>query len=184
MINLILQSSILQLLHPVCLLGRPGINSRFQHSPPLSTKSSLRHEITRSLCVFPPLDPLALEEEEQMGFNIGSVFLMVAIVSCLISVAHAAQGNAVYYDPPYTRSSAGVSDALWNGGAACGRRYRVSCVRGANKAPKPCRQGSVVVTVVDYCSRGCNGIINLSKDAFSRIADPNAGNVVIQYNQV
>ncbi|KAJ6746244.1 EG45-LIKE DOMAIN CONTAINING PROTEIN 2 [Salix koriyanagi] len=78
---------------------------------------------------------------------------------------------------------AGVSDALWNGGAACGRRYRVSCVRGANKAPKPCRQGSVVVTVVDYCSRGCNGIINLSKDAFSRIADPNAGNVVIQYNQ-
>ncbi|KAJ6742962.1 EG45-LIKE DOMAIN CONTAINING PROTEIN 1-RELATED [Salix viminalis] len=130
-----------------------------------------------------------------MGFNIGSVFLMVAIVSCLISVAHAAQGNAVYYDPPYTPSKcfgnrnkgalvAGVSDALWNGGAACGRRYRVSCVRGANKAPKPCRQGSVVVTVVDYCSRGCNGIINLSKDAFSRIADPNAGNVVIQYNQV
>ncbi|KAJ6746247.1 EG45-LIKE DOMAIN CONTAINING PROTEIN 1-RELATED [Salix koriyanagi] len=76
-----------------------------------------------------------------MGFNIGSVFLMVGIVSCLVSVAHAAQGNAVYYNPPYSPSScfgnrnkgalvAGVSDALWNGGAACGRRYRVSCVRG------------------------------------------------------
>uniref|UniRef100_A0A6N2MQS4 Expansin-like EG45 domain-containing protein n=1 Tax=Salix viminalis TaxID=40686 RepID=A0A6N2MQS4_SALVM len=90
-----------------------------------------------------------------MGFNIGSVFIMVGIVSCLISVAHAAQGNGVFYDPPYTPSKcfgnsnkgglvAGVSDALWNGGAACGRRYRVSCVRGTNKAPKPCRQGSVV----------------------------------------
>ncbi|KAJ6406991.1 hypothetical protein OIU84_010497 [Salix udensis] len=75
-----------------------------------------------------------------MGFNIGSVFMMVGIVSCLISVAHAAQGNGVFYDPPYTPSKcfgnsnkgglvAGVSDALWNGGAACGRRYRVSCVR-------------------------------------------------------
>lgn len=79
---------------------------------------------------------------------------------------------------------AGVSDALWNGGAACGRKYRVSCIRGANEAPKPCKQGSVVVTVVDYCRRGCNGVINLSKDAFSRIADPNAGKVVIQYDQV
>ena len=78
---------------------------------------------------------------------------------------------------------AGVSDALWNGGKACGRKYRVSCVRGTNEAPKPCRQGSVVVKVVDYCSRGCQGDINLSKDAFSRIADPNAGIVVIQYDQ-
>ncbi|KAI5585577.1 hypothetical protein POPTR_006G179300v4 [Populus trichocarpa] len=130
-----------------------------------------------------------------MGYKIESVFIMVGIVSCLISVAHAAQGNAVFYDPPYTPSKcygnrndgvmvAGVSDALWNGGAACGRKYRVSCIRGANEAPKPCKQGSVVVTVVDYCRRGCNGVINLSKDAFSRIADPNAGKVVIQYDQV
>ncbi|KAJ6994012.1 EG45-like domain containing protein [Populus alba] len=130
-----------------------------------------------------------------MGYKIESVFIMVGIVSCLISVAHAAQGNAVFYEPPYTPSKcfgnrndgvmvAGVSDTLWNGGKACGRKYRVSCIRGANQAPKPCKQGSVVVTVVDYCSKGCNGVINLSKDAFSRIADPNAGKVVIQYDQV
>ncbi|KAL3566820.1 hypothetical protein D5086_032235 [Populus alba] len=78
---------------------------------------------------------------------------------------------------------AGVSDALWNGGAACGTKYRVSYVRGANQAPRPCREGSVVVTVVDFCSKGCNGIINLSLDAFSRIADPDAGKVVVRYDQ-
>lgn len=78
---------------------------------------------------------------------------------------------------------AGVSDALWNGGAACGTKYRVSCVRGANQAPRPCREGSVVVTVVDFCSKVCNGVINLSLDAFSQIADPNAGKVVVRYDQ-
>ncbi|CAK7338127.1 unnamed protein product [Dovyalis caffra] len=129
-----------------------------------------------------------------MGFNIGSLLIMAGMVSCLISVAYAAQGIAVFYGPRYTPSKcygntdygvmvAGVSDALWNGGAACGRKYRVSCIRGANQAPKPCRQGSVVVTVVDYCRRVCNGDINLSQDAFSRIADPNAGKVFVQYDR-
>ncbi|KAA8535461.1 hypothetical protein F0562_030464 [Nyssa sinensis] len=33
-----------------------------------------------------------------------------------------------------------------------------------------------------YCGR-CNGTINLSRDAFSQIADPNAGIVKIKYNQ-
>lgn len=42
-------------------------------------------------------------KEEEMGYKIESVFIMVGIVSCLISAAHAAQGNAVFYDPPYTR---------------------------------------------------------------------------------
>ncbi|KAJ6857288.1 hypothetical protein NC651_038862 [Populus alba x Populus x berolinensis] len=130
-----------------------------------------------------------------MGFNIGSALIMVGIVSCLVSVADAAEGLAVFYKPPYTPSKcyenkndgimvAGVSDALWNGGAACGRKYRVSCVRGANQAPRPCRKGSVVVTVVDFCRKGCNGVINLSLDAFSRIADPDAGKVVVRYDQL
>ncbi|KAJ6863269.1 hypothetical protein NC652_039967 [Populus alba x Populus x berolinensis] len=119
---------------------------------------------------------------------------MVGIVSFLVSVADAAEGIAVFYKLPYTPSKcngnsndgvmiAGVSDALWNGGAACGTKYRVLCVRGANQAPRPCREGSVVVTVVDFCSKGCNGIINLSLDAFSRIADPDAGKVVVRYDQ-
>ncbi|OAY31863.1 EG45-like domain containing protein [Manihot esculenta] len=131
------------------------------------------------------------------------VVVMVAMVSCLASVALAAQGIAVWYPnksgpgkPPYTPSKcygnqnngamiAGVSDALWNNGAACGRRYRVRCIGGANLAPHPCKQGtSVVVKVVDYCSRGCQGEINLSRDAFAQIADPEAGIVKVQYDQV
>ncbi|KAG6740839.1 hypothetical protein POTOM_056308 [Populus tomentosa] len=130
-----------------------------------------------------------------MGFNIGSALIMVGIVSCLVSVADAAEGIAYMFltqvldDELAAGNSndgvmiAGVSDALWNGGAACGTKYRVSCVRGANQAPRPCGEGSVVVTVVDFCSKGCNGIINLSLDAFSRIADPDAGKVVVRYDQ-
>ncbi|KDP45911.1 hypothetical protein JCGZ_15471 [Jatropha curcas] len=126
------------------------------------------------------------------------VAVMVGMVLCLASIANAAQGLAVWYSrkssPPYTPSKcygnqdnglmvAGVSDALWNNGAACGRRYRVSCIGGANKAPHPCKGGSVVVKIVDYCSRGCQADINLSQDAFSQIADTDAGIVRVQYDQ-
>ncbi|KDP38770.1 hypothetical protein JCGZ_04123 [Jatropha curcas] len=129
------------------------------------------------------------------------VAVMIGIAVCLASIANAAQGLAVWYKndskkpmPPYTPSKcygnqnnglivAGVSDALWNNGAACGRRYRVTCIGGANKAPHPCKRGSVVVKIVDYCSRGCMGDINLSQDAFSRIADTDAGIVRVQYDQ-
>lgn len=79
---------------------------------------------------------------------------------------------------------AGVSNALWNNGKACGKRYRVKCIGGTNEAPHPCKNGkTVVVTVVDYCSAGCQGVINLSKDAFSTIADPDAGIIQVQFNQ-
>lgn len=30
------------------------------------------------------------------------ILMMACLVLCLISAAYAAQGNAVYYDPPYT----------------------------------------------------------------------------------
>lgn len=77
----------------------------------------------------------------------------------------------------------GVSDALWDGGRACGRKYKVQCVRGANTAPHPCHDGaSVEVEVVDYCRQPCNGVLNLSKDAFAVIADPVAGKVQVEYN--
>ncbi|KAF2310259.1 hypothetical protein GH714_007447 [Hevea brasiliensis] len=117
------------------------------------------------------------------------------MVLCLVSIAHAAQGTAVWYKPPYTPSKcfgnqnngamvAGVSDKLWNNGAACGKMYRVRCIEGANLAPHPCKQGtSVVVKIVDYCQRGCTGDINLSRDAFAQIADVNAGIVKVQYDQ-
>ncbi|KAL9445414.1 hypothetical protein AB3S75_018412 [Citrus x aurantiifolia] len=115
-----------------------------------------------------------------MGIEI-RIFMMISIMLCLRSAVHAAQGNAVYhppphkpyaaqgnavyYDPPYTKSACyqnqdhgtmvtGVSDDLWDGGRACGRR------------------------------QPCNGVLNLSKDAFAVIADTVAGKVQVEYNPV
>ncbi|KAK8671245.1 hypothetical protein V6N13_037845 [Hibiscus sabdariffa] len=128
-----------------------------------------------------------------------SVLLMICIVlfSCLPGspVLAALQGNAVFFNPPYFPSAcngnkndgiwvAGVSDRLWNNGRACGRRYKVRCIRGTNEAPHPCKNGkTVTVTVVDYCQSGCQGIINLSRDAFSAIADPDAGIIRVELDQ-
>ncbi|CAI9098654.1 OLC1v1035341C1 [Oldenlandia corymbosa var. corymbosa] len=79
---------------------------------------------------------------------------------------------------------AAASDVIWNNRAACGRNYRVTCTGPTNQGvPQPCR-GSVVVKIVDYCPPGCAGTIDLSQEAFARIADPNAGKVRIDYQQV
>ncbi|KAJ8748091.1 hypothetical protein K2173_004094 [Erythroxylum novogranatense] len=115
------------------------------------------------------------------------------MVLCLLAVAQATETLAVYYNPPYTRSACngnsytgpwvtGVSAALWANNGACGKRMRVRCVKGANKAPHPCKQGSVDVTIVDFCREPCEGTINLTKDAFSRIASTDAGKVVVDYS--
>ncbi|MBA0553804.1 hypothetical protein Golob_012953 [Gossypium lobatum] len=117
------------------------------------------------------------------------------MILCLTSIVHADQGKAVFFEPPYTPSAcygtqsygnmvAGVSDALWNNGRACGKSYRVKCLGGANEAPHPCKNGNTaVVKVVDYCKAGCQGIINLSKHAFSTIADPDAGIIQVEFNE-
>ncbi|KAJ4839770.1 hypothetical protein Tsubulata_026564 [Turnera subulata] len=128
-----------------------------------------------------------------MGSVATRVLAMVGILLCLTSAAVASQGKAVFHlnntpsacyeNQDKGNMIAGVSDALWDGRRACGRRYRVRCIGAANKMPRPCRAGSVVVTVVDYCAY-CKGDINLSKYAFSQIANPEAGIVVVQYDQV
>ncbi|XP_021639606.2 EG45-like domain containing protein [Hevea brasiliensis] len=127
-----------------------------------------------------------------MGMLIQMV-MMVSIAGCLATVAYAAEGTATYYTPPYVPSAcygyenkgvmiAAASDALWNNRAACGKRYRVRCIGATNQGiPQPCKSGSVVVTIVDYCPPGCQGTIDLSQEAFSQIADPNAGKIRIQY---
>lgn len=79
---------------------------------------------------------------------------------------------------------AAASDVLWNNGAVCGRKYRVTCIGAAYPGVQPCKAGtSVVVKVVDYCPKGCRGTIDLSKEAFSAIADPNAGVIRIRYTR-
>lgn len=90
--------------------------------------------------------------------------------------------SACYGNHDNGQMNTGVSDELWDGGRACGRSYKVQCVRAANLAPHPCHDGaSVTVKVVDYCAKPCDGVLNLAKDAFAVIADTKAGNVVVDY---
>ncbi|CAL5341158.1 unnamed protein product [Camellia sinensis] len=132
-----------------------------------------------------------------MGVGVGVVMMMLGIVICLATVAHAAQGTATYYGPPYTRMKpsacygnqdngvmiAAASDAI-GGKAACGRKYKVTCTGPTNQGvPRPCTGKSVVVTIVDYCPPGCQGTIDLSQAAFAMIADRKAGKVNIKYTR-
>lgn len=78
---------------------------------------------------------------------------------------------------------AAASDVFWGNRAACGRRYRVTCTGRTNAGPYPCNGQSVVVTIVDYCPPGCQGTIDLSREAFSKIANLDAGKIKIRYNR-
>ncbi|GMJ05395.1 hypothetical protein like AT4G30380 [Hibiscus trionum] len=123
------------------------------------------------------------------------MMMMIIIIMAMAMVASAAQGTATFYTPPYVPSScngyqndgvmiAAASDTIWNNKQACNKRYRVRCTGATNAGvPQPCRGGSVVVRVVDYCPKGCQGTIDLSQEAFAKIADPRAGKIKIEYNQ-
>ncbi|XP_041021945.1 EG45-like domain containing protein [Juglans microcarpa x Juglans regia] len=131
-----------------------------------------------------------------MGLGIRAL-IMVSITICTLTlVANAAEGTATFYTPPYVPSScygfqndgvmiAAASDAIWENRAACGRSYRVRCIGATNQGvPQPCTGTSVVVKIVDYCPSGCQGTIDLSQEAFSAIANPDAGKIRIEYTQV
>ncbi|KAH9314021.1 hypothetical protein KI387_022648 [Taxus chinensis] len=112
-------------------------------------------------------------------------------------------GTATAYGPPYVPSScygsdrgqfpagnrfAAANDAIWDNQAACGRKYRVRCLSGtSSEVMNPCRERSLVVKIVDYCSSsGCdNGdaTFHLSTDAFAHIAHPSARKINIEYDQ-
>ncbi|XP_020578329.1 EG45-like domain containing protein [Phalaenopsis equestris] len=121
--------------------------------------------------------------------------LALAIVLCHFALTSAIDGAATYYTAPYTPSAcygnddmgtmiAAASDAIYENGAACGRTYRVTCTGATSQdAPQPCTGANVVVQVVDYCPT-CQGIFDLSQEAFSAIADLNAGMIEIDYVQV
>ncbi|PPD78684.1 hypothetical protein GOBAR_DD24388 [Gossypium barbadense] len=127
-----------------------------------------------------------------------SILLCIAIAFMLSFtlrevVAHT--GTATFYTPPYVPSAcngyqkdgvmiAAASDAIWDDGAACGRKYKVKCTGATNQSPHPCRgKKYVVVKVVDYCPSGCEGTIDLSQEAFASIADPDAGEIKISFHQ-
>ncbi|KAI6680165.1 hypothetical protein NL676_034046 [Syzygium grande] len=105
-------------------------------------------------------------------------------------------GTASSYDPPYTPTRCNgyradqfppgnlfvaVSEGLWDNGAACGRRYRLRCLSGSNR---PCKDGTVDVTVVDYCPKSpCPSTILLSKNAFSTISKSVSAKINAEYIQ-
>ncbi|XP_062164714.1 EG45-like domain containing protein [Alnus glutinosa] len=129
-----------------------------------------------------------------MGANIHQVLLIVGTIICFASVSNAAQGTATFYETPYVPSAcngfeddgnliAAASDSIWQNRSACGRYYLVQCIGATNQAPQPCKHTAVEVKIVDYCPPGCRGTINLSKDAFSIIADPRAGRIKVNYTE-
>ncbi|KAF6152728.1 hypothetical protein GIB67_021388 [Kingdonia uniflora] len=105
-------------------------------------------------------------------------------------------GTATSYDPPYlpTRCNGNnqeqfpesamfvaASKGLWNNGAACGRRYRMRCISGLKR---PCKDGSIVVEVVDICrTNPCPATLILSNKAFDAISRIPDTKINIEYAQ-
>ncbi|KAJ0986640.1 hypothetical protein J5N97_004996 [Dioscorea zingiberensis] len=77
---------------------------------------------------------------------------------------------------------AAASGELFDGGDACGEIIPSEMLGSDQRwlVPHPCRgSGTVVVKVVDLCPSGCQGTIDLSQEAFAKIADPDAGKIKI-----
>ncbi|KAM0008639.1 putative EG45-like domain containing protein, plant [Helianthus debilis subsp. tardiflorus] len=81
---------------------------------------------------------------------------------------------------------AAANQDLWQGGAACGKNFQVTCTGATNQGvPHPCTDTpTVTVMITDFCPPpGCKGDLDLSHEAFSTIADPRAGGIKISYQQ-
>lgn len=79
-------------------------------------------------------------------------------------------GNCGFDPSPNDLDVAAMDAAEWNGSAVCGE-----CV--AITGPK----GSVTVRIVDQCPDCEQGHLDLSQEAFAKIADVSAGNVAITW---
>lgn len=96
------------------------------------------------------------------------------------SAATRCYGNRQDQFPP-SKLFVAVSEGLWDNGAACGRRYRLRCLSGANR---PCKQQTIEVKVVDFCSKTpCPSTIQLSTDAFAAISNYNRRKINVEYTQ-
>ncbi|KAG6644205.1 EG45-like domain containing protein [Carya illinoinensis] len=127
-----------------------------------------------------------------MGLGIRALIMVSMTIFALTSVANAAEGTATFYTP-YVPSScygyqnngvmvAAASDAIWENRTACGRSYRVRCTEATNQSVSHhCKGTSIVVKIVDYCPTGCQATIDLFQEAFSAIANPDAGKINIEY---
>ncbi|EFJ22577.1 hypothetical protein SELMODRAFT_38741, partial [Selaginella moellendorffii] len=127
-----------------------------------------------------------------------AVLPVVLVLGMILHVAMAAQGTATYYDSPYTPNAcadnnlpadhmfAAGSAAIYMGGRGCGDMYTVKCVRQNNQGPYGCTSnpGPYTIKIVDYCPEGCNGTFDLPHELFQKMADPNAGNIIVEYQKI
>ncbi|KAH6818561.1 hypothetical protein C2S51_002164 [Perilla frutescens var. frutescens] len=114
------------------------------------------------------------------------IIILAVAAATLFSTAYGIAGTATYYSPIVHKGTmvAAANSGLYNNGAACGQQYTIQCTGPTNQGvPQPCRNGPITVTIVDLCP-GCDANqIDLSEQAFSTIADPNAGKIQIEYNR-
>ncbi|KAK3122015.1 hypothetical protein QOZ80_8BG0664020 [Eleusine coracana subsp. coracana] len=124
------------------------------------------------------------------------IMVMAVVLLGAASIATAASGVATFYTQ-YTPSAcygntnmgnmvAAASDSLWNNGAICGQCYRVRCTGPAyGGSGNPCTGNSVLVKIVDRCasSDGCQSTIDLSKPAFAKIANTDAGVIRVTFDR-
>ncbi|KAK8933581.1 hypothetical protein KSP39_PZI015751 [Platanthera zijinensis] len=126
--------------------------------------------------------------------------LLLAAVFLPFSAADV--GTASSYVPPYLptncfgndtsafpadASFAAAGAAIWDNGAACGRKYEVRCL--SSDTPGACVSGDVIVmvTVVDQAARlgsqqsAAAATMSLSETAFRQIASLDAPAINIEY---
>nr|XP_043631046.1 EG45-like domain containing protein 2 [Erigeron canadensis] len=125
-------------------------------------------------------------------YGVIKFLIFISMVLCLTSVSQANSGQAIVYDPPYTPSlcfgpeskgpmNAKVHSSLFG----CGRRYRVRCVSGTNKAIRDaCTGNTVDVMVVGRCESCAKNELVLSQEAFAKIARLALGRVNVEYEQL
>ncbi|KAJ3701229.1 hypothetical protein LUZ61_004934 [Rhynchospora tenuis] len=104
-------------------------------------------------------------------------------------------GTATSYSPPYLPTNCpgydqdqlpanglfvAAGSSIWDNGAACGRRYQVRCLSGSKR---PCRDGFVVVQVVDLCRLSCCPTMAFSDKAFDALSKISNTKINIEYQQ-
>nr|XP_043630166.1 EG45-like domain containing protein [Erigeron canadensis] len=125
-------------------------------------------------------------------------YISLIMVMSLLSFGSSDTGIGTINGPPYLPSAcygtqdqgvmiAAANEDLYQGGAACGKYFQVTCTGGTNLGtPHPCTNTpTVTVMITDFCPPpGCKGDLDLSHESFSTIADPAAGGIQISYQEL